>query len=147
MNNRIWEKFLQKVNSTAPKPLEDPSLKESIGFYHMHINWKIKSGDSLSFWHSLWHEHSPLSQHNPRLYALTTKKRNSIKVMWSAENSEWDLYPRRPLRSVESTFWDEMKISLHPRLISDRTFLCGNWISMVASRLLPLNVLFMTGTT
>ena len=75
------------------------------------IKWTIKRGDSLSFWHSRWHDLSPFTQSNPRLFALSTRKGDSIANMWNAETADCDLYPRRPLRSVEEVLWDDMKAS------------------------------------
>ena len=78
------------------------------------IKWSIKRGDTLSFWHSKRHDCSPFSQTSPRLFALTSRKENSIANMWNAETANWDLFPRRPLRSVEEALWDELKATLPP---------------------------------
>ncbi|XP_031744692.1 uncharacterized protein LOC116405125 [Cucumis sativus] len=90
------------------------SIIKGVDWVLPQIKWSIKRGDSLLFWHSRWHELSPFTQTNPRLFALSTKKGDSIANMWNAEKADWDLYPRRPLRSVEEVLWEDMKVSLPP---------------------------------
>lgn len=83
-SNAPWRSIIKGLDWVLPK-----------------IIWKINKGNSLSFRHSMWHENSPFSLHSPRLYALTTRKEYSISEMWDNSKTDWDLYPRRRLRSVE----------------------------------------------
>ncbi|TYK10356.1 LINE-1 retrotransposable element ORF2 protein [Cucumis melo var. makuwa] len=77
------------------------------------VSWKIKNGRNFSFWHSHWHQNSPLSLHYPRLFALSTNQDNSIKDMWNTTLMDWDLKPRRQLRDWEHPLWAELKNSLN----------------------------------
>ena len=90
------------------------SIIKGIEWFLPQIKWKINNGKAKIFWYGYWHEHSPLYIHQPRLYALTTKKWNSIKDLWNEDSMEQDLYPRRPLRRVEIQSWENMKSTIHP---------------------------------
>ena len=60
------------------------SIIKSVGWVLPQIKWSIRRGDTLSFWHSKWHDLSPFSQTNPRLFPLSSRKENSIANMWNA---------------------------------------------------------------
>lgn len=47
-----------------------------------------------------------------RSYALSNNKWGSIREMWNASVLDWDLHPRRTLRSLELQQWNELKASL-----------------------------------
>ncbi|KAA0039770.1 LINE-1 retrotransposable element ORF2 protein [Cucumis melo var. makuwa] len=89
------------------------SICKGLEWFQRHVSWKIKNGRSFSFWHSHWHQNSPLSSHYPRLYALSTNKESSIRDMWNNTLMDWDLNPRRQLREWEHPLWAELKNSLN----------------------------------
>lgn len=90
----------------------------------------------------MWHQNSPFSTHYPRLYAITTKQKNLIKDMWNPDSLDWDLFPRRQLRSWESSHWNELKTFISsPISASAVTLQDGSSTQMVAFQLLRLKKL------
>ena len=64
------------------------SITKGNEWFLPQIKWRINNGEVISFWHGDWHEHNPLYIQRPRLYALPTKKWNSIKDLWNEETME-----------------------------------------------------------
>ncbi|KAL0559838.1 hypothetical protein IC582_000218 [Cucumis melo] len=88
------------------------AVTECISWFYNNISWKVNDGDDISFWLDNWNGNAPLSLAVPRLFALSTNKKGSVKEFWNPSSNDWHLHINRPLRDHEENLWHNIKASL-----------------------------------
>ena len=109
----IYAKYNQDFLGDFPvkdKYSSSRSIIKGVDWFSPLYTWKFNIGDSVSFWKGTWNNKSLLVVYALRLFALSDIQQASVKDMWNSTTSNWDLQPRRPLRSFELHFWNSLKI-------------------------------------
>ncbi|TYK29578.1 LINE-1 retrotransposable element ORF2 protein [Cucumis melo var. makuwa] len=119
-SSNFWDNVLQKIQkklsswkysqlSKGGRITLINSTLESLPIYQI---WKVNDGEDISFWLDNWNGNAPLSLVVPRLFALSTNKKGSVKDFWNPSSNDWHLHINRPLRDHEKNLWHNIKASL-----------------------------------